>query len=625
MKSINRILVALGAAAALTGVSSCVGDLDREPINPNEITNLQGEEDMDAVFADIFLNFSTFGASGNSPVQGFDGGMASFQRALFIAEEIPTDEASWLWDPASYGTINYGLVVPTVDCVFGFYSRLMINITLCNQFIQSVNDGTYSLSAEGMKKAEDYIRQAKILRAGCYYYMLSFYDKIPYADENTQVGSLPVQLPRKEVYARVTADLEAIVASYEPNQKPYYGFVGLDAAEAILAKIYLNGEVFSGTGDYAKCYQHCKNIIERLGHGGRYGNGLAYSYQALFGYNNDIYTVGHPGSEVNEIIWTLAQDRVHLLSWSGATFLVAGWLGSNGTEVTTGEPTSDQSLDGTYYETEDGVKRYYKYYPADQLADAQGVFETTLADTPWKVAVSEIINNVPYSFDPKAVGYISTQWYNAGASWKCMVARKAFVRKFEWLDVEMSRSNDRRVANWQTSAHGFSAENTSLVGDDWGSNGYLAPKYTNWAFNEDGTINHDASPAPTEQIGGDYAVIRLAEIYLTAAEAILQGGGGTEAEALQYVNYIRQRAYADNYTPWTSVSMQELRDERCRELYQENVRRTDLIRWNQWTNGYNWEWKGGIPSGTNLPEHSKLYPIPSRVMSSSNFEQTTGY
>ena len=94
----------LGLAAAVTGLPSCVGDLDLEPTNPNEITNVSG--DMDRVFADIFLNFSTFGASGNSPVSGFDGGMASFQRALFIAEEIPTDEAAWLWDPSSYGKIG---------------------------------------------------------------------------------------------------------------------------------------------------------------------------------------------------------------------------------------------------------------------------------------------------------------------------------------------------------------------------------------------------------------------------------------------------------------------------------------------------------------------------------------
>ena len=125
--------------------------------------------------------------------------------------------------------------------------------------------------------------------------------------------------------------------------------------------------------------------------------------------------------------------------------------------------------------------------------------------------------------------------------------------------------------------------------------------------------------------GGDYAALRLAEVYLMAAEAILQGGGGSQAEALQYVNNVRQRAYGDNYTPWTSLSMSELQDERCRELYQENTRRTDLIRWNKWCTGYTWEWKGGLSSGTNLPEYTKSYPIPTRVMTSSSLKQMTGY
>ena len=71
--------------------------------------------------------------------------------------------------------------------------------------------------------------------------------------------------------------------------------------------------------------------------------------------------------------------------------------------------------------------------------------------------------------------------------------------------------------------------------------------------------------------------------------------------------------------------MSDLQDERCRELYQENTRRTDLIRWNKWCTGYTWEWKGGLSSGTNLPEYTKSYPIPTRVMTSSSLQQMTGY
>ncbi len=630
MKTLNKIFLSLGIAGAAFGFSSCVGDLDLDPRDPSEKTDVSNE--MDAVFADIYLNFSTYGANGNSPVQEFDGGMAAFQRAMFIAEEIPTDEASWLWDPADYGTINYGQFNASQGALFGFYSRLMINITLCNQFIQNVDNGYFNLDAEGQKRAADYKLQAKTLWGACYYYMLSFYDKIPYADETTPVGSLPTQLSRQEVYNRVTTVLEDVVASYGANQTPYYGFVGLDVAESILAKIYLNAEVFTGTAAWDKCYAHCKNIIDRLGKGGYYGNGLVRSYNALFGANNDQYAVGNGSNAVNEIIWPIVNNVPNLTSYSGAGFLQAGWIGTNGVQVTMGKPTMDQTLDGKVETDADGNETIYKYY-ADQeaFAAAEAAFKEAAGDKKeaWKTQISEMVNGVAFSFDPTQVGYVAQDWYNLGAGWKCMVARKSFVRKFEWDDVQMSQSSDRRVSLWQTSKHGFSVENISLVGDDWGKNGYLCPKYSNWAYNEDGTINKEQSPTNISSATGDYAAIRLAEIYLTAAEAILNGGGGSQAEALQYVNWIRERAYADapgsTDHHWTSLSMQDLRDERCRELYQENVRRTDLIRWNQWCTGYTWEWKGGVQSGTNLSETYKLYPLPSRVMSASNFQQTTGY
>ena len=641
MKTINKIFMTLGVAAGTLGLSSCVNDLDLSPVDPSVTTDVS--KNMDQVFADIYLNFATFGANGDSPVKDFDGGMAAFQRAIFTAEEMPTDEACWLWDPEKFGQINYGFVTPDVPCVFGFYSRLIINITLCNDFIQSVNDGKFDLDEAGQKRAQEYVRQARILRGACYFYMLSFYENPPYADETTPVGAQPSQPGRAEVYRLVTADLEDVVASYNNDNSTYYGFVGLDAAQSILAKIYLNAEVFSGTPDYAKCYQHSKAVIDRLGKGGKYGNGLAPTYASLFGCNNQMYVVGNGGSPVNEIIWTIPASKYvdngnvveNLTSWSGSTFMIAVWNGSNGVVTTVPCPTMDPAYSGKkgedlIFTDADGTRHIYVYISdKDKYDKALKEYDTAKSDnkTVWKTVVEELVADVAYSFDPAAKGYMTGQWFNATENWKSMVARKSFVRKFDWNDVEMSQSNDSRVGFWQTSSHGFTAENTSLVGDDWGSNGYIAMKYTNWAYDQNGEIDYAASALVpmTACYGGDYAALRLAEVYLMAAEAILQGGGGSQAEALQYVNNVRQRAYGDNYTPWTSLSMSDLQDERCRELYQENTRRTDLIRWNKWCTGYTWEWKGGLSSGTNLPEYTKSYPIPTRVMTSSSLQQMTGY
>ena len=632
MKKINKYILSLGIAASAFGLSSCVGDLDLQPRDPSENTDVSN--DMDRVFADLYLQIATYGANGNSPVSGFDGGMAAFQRAMFIAEEIPTDEACWLWDPADYGLpYNGGLFNPNQGCLYGFYSRLMINITLCNQFIQSVDDGTFTLDDNSRKRAEEYKLQAKALWGACYYYMLSFYNNVPYADETTPVGAMPTQLPRKEVYNRVTEQLESVLTAFGADYQTKYGFAGPEMVEAVLAKIYLNAEVFSGTPAWDKCYTHCKHLIDRLGKGGYYNNGLVRYYGALFGANNDQYAIGNPANDVNEIIWTIVGNEVELTGFSGANFLQAAWLGTNGVEQTMGVPTQTQADNNKEFVNADGESQFYTYYAdADAYDSAKKAYDEKKADKKesWKTIISETVNGIHYSFDPTQQGYIAQDWYNSGNGWKCMVARKSFIRKFDWNDVAMTDSDDLRVVNWSTAKHGFSVENISLVGDDWGNNGYLCPKYTNWAYNEDGTINKALSPTNISSAAGDYAVIRLAEIYLTAAEAILNGGGGTQAEALQYVNWIRERAYGDEPGStahhWMTLSMQDLRDERCRELYQENVRRTDLIRWNQWCTGYTWEWKGGTnQSGTNLPEYTKCFPIPTRVMTASTFQQTTGY
>jgi hypothetical protein len=121
----------------------------------------------------------------------------------------------------------------------------------------------------------------------------------------------------------------------------------------------------------------------------------------------------------------------------------------------------------------------------------------------------------------------------------------------------------------------------------------------------------------------DYPMFRTADAYLMAAEAILRGGGGSKNEALGYVNEVRDRAYlSGNYGNASSgriadnqLTLDFILDERARELHTELVRRTDLIRFNKFTEGYNWDWKGsdgnaGNYIGKNVNNKYKLYPIP---------------
>jgi hypothetical protein len=126
----------------------------------------------------------------------------------------------------------------------------------------------------------------------------------------------------------------------------------------------------------------------------------------------------------------------------------------------------------------------------------------------------------------------------------------------------------------------------------------------------------------------DFPAFRLAEMYLNAAEAQLRGGTGiSSADALNYVNLVRRRAYRGNTGDFSSLSLGEMIKERSREMHWEGLRRTDLIRFDQFTSGsYLWPWKGGIAGGTGVAAFRNLYPIPAADLSANpNLKQNPNY
>lgn len=567
----NKFLIAGSVLALSMSLGSCVGDLDLKPTDPSLMTPDQFAQDpnlyLDKALGGVYLQYATYGANGNAAVQGFDGGMSTFQRAVFILEEVPSDEASWIPNDADYGMFQYGIIPASNTVIMGTYSRLFINIAMCNQFIQTVNDGYFNLTTDELKnKAERYKIQARILRAGAYWYAIDNFGNVPYADENVGMGVVAPQLStdfnegRRLVYQKVVDDLEDIVAWYkqnDPDNRPAYGYVGLDVAEALLVKFYLNAEVYTGTANWDACYSHAQAIISRLGKAGFKNSGLCNSYFQNFAFNNKEFAIGGPNS-VNEIIWTIPQqqttltdDGQGLMSYANGTFMCNAWIG-------------------------------------DAPSDAD--YRCSNAD------------------------------FNSSNGWKCIVARREFVEKFAW-DASYSVSPDLRTSWWKTAKDGFGIENTSLKQDTWGHNGYLAVKYNNWYINDDGSVNYDMSPTATDQLGMDYAMIRLAEIYLSAAEAALHGAGSSEV-ALQYVNLIRERA---GLNPYTSINLTELQEERCRELYTESTRRSDLIRYGKWVSGYTWAWKNNVREGADFPSYFNIYPLPSTTCARNGYTQNPGY
>ena len=154
------------------------------------------------------------------------------------------------------------------------------------------------------------------------------------------------------------------------------------------------------------------------------------------------------------------------------------------------------------------------------------------------------------------------------------------------------------------------------------------------------TKNDQPAPQGEAYTSIDFPMFRTGEAYLIAAEAILRGAqGGTRAQALSYVNEIRQRAYMSGKYAKPDVrsdvagtitdaqlTLDFILAERQRELASELVRRTDLVRFGKFTKGNNWDWKNGERLGADVDDHFNVFPIPETERTNNpNLVQNDGY
>jgi hypothetical protein len=156
------------------------------------------------------------------------------------------------------------------------------------------------------------------------------------------------------------------------------------------------------------------------------------------------------------------------------------------------------------------------------------------------------------------------------------------------------------------------------------TDGYAVTKFKNIDSNGNQGVDSSGNFVDT-----DLALIRLAEIYLNHAEAILRGGGGDLNLATVNINELIERGYGNSDYNITSseLTLDFILNERSRELYWEGQRRTDLVRYGYFTTGnYLWPFKANQPEGTSTDTFRNVFPIPSSSISANpNLNQNDGY
>jgi hypothetical protein len=515
----NRML-SRGLIAATLLILGAVGCTDTSELPTSTIpenTYFDNPGSYRAFLAKIYAGLAVSGQqgpSGNGDIQGIDEGFSQYLRLYWEAEELPTDEAVIAWNDVGLPEMNTQLWASFNTFVVSMYYRISFQVSLVNEFLRQTTDAKLTernVSPALKSQIQIFRAEARFLRALSYWHGIDLFGSIPLVTEADQLSSTspPLQATRQAIY-------DFIVSELTTAGQGTYGRATKEAASMLLAHLYLNAEVYTGTPHYAEALAAAQAVIA-----GPFS--LDPSFKHVFLADNNTSP---------EIIFPVIQDGKTTETWGGVTFLVHAACGGS-------------------------------------------------------------MNNATYGVN--------------GCWWGLRLKREAFER--------FAADDPRRAYFWTD------GQTVDVIAISNFVNGIAAPKYQN--ISSTGAAGSDLTHVDT-----DFPMFRLADAYLIAAEAILRTGGD-RAQALAYINALRERAYGNTSADITDadLTLQFILDERGRELLWEAHRRTDLIRYHLFTGGdYLWQWKGGAATGTATESFRDLYPLPtSELAANPNLVQNPGY
>lgn len=299
-------------------VTSCVDDLRQEPVT--EVTAASLYKDFGNyknLLAKLYGGLAVGGQSGgdgNGDIADIDGGFSIYTRLLYTMQVITTDEAVIGWNDGSLHEFHKMIWTPANEFSNAMYYRLYTEIAYCNEFIKNTTDEKLSqngISGADMEEAKAMRAEAQFLRAQAYYHLLDLYGNVPFVDETT-FGSLPNQISRAELFTYVENQLKEAEANLKAPKTNEYGRLDKAAAWTLLARLYLNAEVYAGTPRYADVIANCEKVIAA-------GYSLKPEYAHLFLADNH---VNNP-----ENIFSVVYDGQRTQTNGGTTYLVHAAIG----------------------------------------------------------------------------------------------------------------------------------------------------------------------------------------------------------------------------------------------------------------------------------------------------------
>ncbi|MCK0203091.1 RagB/SusD family nutrient uptake outer membrane protein [Ornithobacterium rhinotracheale] len=528
---LRNIKIGLLAIFVSMGFYSCekdLGEFDSSSYTSEKV--YENPENYIGVLAKCYAGLAVGGQTdgdGSQDIGGIDGGMSNYLRQYFQLQELPTDEAIIAWGEANLPDLHNMTWGADNQFTTAMYYRVMYQVTLANEFIRETSDSRLNsrgFSVTDIEKIKGYRAEARFLRALSYYHALDLFGNMPFVDENFKIGaSQPSLIKRAELFKFVEKELLEIKGKLKEPRTNEYGRADRAAAWMLLAKLYLNAEVYIGEQRYKEAVEYSDKVNNA-------GYSLNPKYENLFLSDNNI--------DNNEVIFPINFNGTSTRTWGGTTYIIHAGVG----------------------------------------------------------------------------GSMKASEYGINGGWYGLRTTKSLVEKFP----NTNGTKDVR-GRFYTDGQTLEINNVSNF-----SEGYPLIKFKNIT-----STGRAGSDATGNFVDTDFPLFRLADSYLMYAEAVLRGGGGDKAKALDLVNKIRERAYRskDGNIRESELTLDFILDERARELAWEAMRRTDLIRYNKFTTGqYVWPWKGGVKEGKGVEEFKNLYPIPSKdLIVNTNLIQNKGY
>jgi hypothetical protein len=337
---------ALIVATLLTlGAAGCT-DTEELPITTITDTNYFNDpSSYRALLTKIYAGLAVSGQrgpAGDADIRGIDEGFSQYLRLYWEAQELPTDEAVIAWGDVGLPEMNTQLWASSNSFVVAMYYRIAFQVSMANELLRQTTEAKLlerNVSPELTADIQIFRAEARFLRALSYWHGLDLFGNIPLVTEEYALGSPPPpQNTRQEIFDFVVSELNAIRPLLPLASPGTYGRATGAAASMLLAKLYLNAEVYTGTPMYGQALAEAQAVIS-----GPFT--LDPVYHHLFQADN------HTSPE---IVFPIIQDGLRTQTFGGTTFLVHASCGGS-------MPAAESGVDGCWFGLRVKPEAYTRY------------------------------------------------------------------------------------------------------------------------------------------------------------------------------------------------------------------------------------------------------------------------